>query len=154
MSAFPMRKIRITAMETMKSFNNSEQRETKKTTMDKMFREQNSNKKATRLKVMEVFDFPKQFILRNEVLSDPEEYINLETEERIKRSKPRVKSGRKKDTNPEKQSDYLDLDFMMPTQVREILLEEGLSKDVVDSTLGVDEKRHRKIMRLTLLAEK
>jgi hypothetical protein len=56
---------------------------------------------------------------------------------------------------PEKpSSDYLDLDFMMPIQVREILLEEGLTKDVIDSTLGVDEKRHRKTMQLTLLAEK
>jgi hypothetical protein len=42
---------------------------------------------------------------------------------------------------------------MMPIQVREILLEEGLTKDVIDSTLGVDEKRHRKTMQLTLLAE-
>lgn len=153
--SFPLRKIKFKTIVNMKGcINTSEQRSTKSTTVNKMFREHNSNKRPTRIKVMEVFDFPKHFILRNEVLSDPEEYVNLETEEKVKNSKPRVKSGRKKKRHQEHQTDYLDLDFMMPTQVREILLEEGLSKDVVDSTLGVDEKRHRKIMQLTLLAEK
>lgn len=134
---------------------NNEKRGTKRSTFDKMFREQNITKKPTRIKVMEAFDFPKQFVLRNEVLSDPEEYVNIEADNRTRRSKSRLKSGRRKPPMPDKpSSDYLDLDFMMPIQVREILLEEGLAKDVIDSTLGVDEKRHRKIMQLTLLAEK
>ena len=156
MCDFPLKQIRNKSMEAVRtSMLNTDQRGTKRSTFDKMFREQNITKKPARIKVMEAFDSPKQFVLRNEVLSDPEEYVNIETDDRTRRSKSRLKSGRMKPSVPEKpSSDYLDLDFMMPIQVREILLEEGLTKDVIDSTLGVDEKRHRKTMQLTLLAEK
>lgn len=154
-TGFPVRRTRNKTMETVRTISErSNKRGTKRTTMDKMFREQNNNKKPSRIKIMEVYDFPKQFLLRSEVLSDPEDYVTIDSEDRTQRSKSRLKSGRLRPKLPDKHSDYLDLDFMMPTQVREILLEEGLSKDVIDSTLGVDEKQHRKIMQLTLLAEK
>ncbi|CAG2227983.1 NSMF [Mytilus edulis] len=154
-TGFPVRRTRNKTMETVKTISErSNKRGTKRTTMDKMFREQNNNKKPSRIKIMEVYDFPKQFLLRSEVLSDPEDYVTIDSEDRTQRSKSRLKSGRLRPKLPDKHSDYLDLDFMMPTQVREILLEEGLSKEVIDSTLGVDEKQHRKIMQLTLLAEK
>lgn len=46
--------------------------------------------------------------------------------------------------------DTPDLDFMMPSQVREVLQLEGLTRPTIDRTIGMAEKRHRKAKYLQL----
>ena len=47
-----------------------------------------------------------------------------------------------------------DLDFMMPSRVREILSSEGLPKDVIDKSVKHLEKKHRRALHMTILQEK
>jgi hypothetical protein len=110
-----------------------------------------------KIKVVEMFSAPKQFIVANETYSediwsdDPGNYDD-DTRDDNQSDKGKLKFQREASMDAT-QEDF-DLDFMMPSRVREILSSEGLTKDVIDKSVKHLEKKHRRALHLTVLQEK
>ncbi|KAJ8300096.1 hypothetical protein KUTeg_021615 [Tegillarca granosa] len=107
---------------------------------------------------MEMYSHPRQFILTNQIDSEYEygEYIDIEEfnkneeendEETNILELPFIGMDRSYTVTP-------DLDYMLPVEVRETLISEGLSRQVVERSLRTAEKRHRQALYLTIQQQK
>ncbi|KAJ8303713.1 hypothetical protein KUTeg_018734 [Tegillarca granosa] len=116
------------------------------------------SQKVAKLKVMEMYSHPRQFILTNQIDSEYEygEYIDIEEfnkneeendEETNILELPFIGMDRSYTVTP-------DLDYMLPVEVRETLISEGLSRQVVERSLRTAEKRHRQALYLTIQQQK
>lgn len=117
----------------------------------------NKNRKMAKIKVVEMFSTPKQFIVANETYSediwsdDPGNYGD-DTQDNNQSGNGKLKFQR--EASMDTTQEEFDLDFMMPSRVREILSSEGLTKDVIDKSVKHLEKKHRRALHLTILQEK
>lgn len=119
------------------------------------------SQKVSKLKVMEMYSFPRQFILTNQLYSEYEygEYIDIEE---LNDNKNEEENNEETDSlklpiiNMDSRSYTVtpDLDYMLPVEVRETLISEGLSRQVVERSLRTAEKRHRQALYLTIQQQK
>lgn len=109
-----------------------------------------------KIKVVEMFDAPKQFMVANETYSDEiwqDEFDHYDdtTSDSIQSEHSKLKFQR--EATMDAGLEDFDLDFMMPSRVREILSSEGLPKDVIDKSVKHLEKKHRRALHMTILQE-
>ncbi|XP_069120249.1 NMDA receptor synaptonuclear signaling and neuronal migration factor-like [Argopecten irradians] len=110
---------------------------------------------VAKIKIAEVFDKPKHFYLKSEIHSDPEDFVDSDSDKEDVDIRFYVRRHETlKETFNEPVLEQPDPDFMMPSCVREILRSEGLSSQVIDKAIWVGEKRHRLAMHLTVQQEK
>lgn len=108
-----------------------------------------------KIKIAEVFDKPKHFLLKSDVHSDPEDFVDSDYDDSEVDIRFYVRGNEvTKERFDEPYLEAPDPDFMMPSCVREILKSEGLSSNVIDKAIWVGERRHRLAMHLTVQQEK
>ncbi|XP_022328657.1 NMDA receptor synaptonuclear signaling and neuronal migration factor-like isoform X1 [Crassostrea virginica] len=117
----------------------------------------NKDRKMAKIKVLEMFDGPKQFMVTSETYADEiwqgecGDYDDSVLE-KDQSDHSRLKFQR--EATMDAGLEDFDLDFMMPARVREILSSEGLPKDVIDKSVKHLEKKHRRALHMTILQEK
>lgn len=112
------------------------------------------NMKVAKIKVSEKYDNPKQFLLKNEDHSDPEDYLDSESDYEDEIRFYVKNSAVVRDKANDLFAGSPDLDFMMPSRVREVLRSEGVSSHVIDRAIQTGEKRHRMALHLTVQQQK
>ncbi|KAK3088804.1 hypothetical protein FSP39_023930 [Pinctada imbricata] len=112
-----------------------------------------STPKMTQVRVVQNYLYPKHFILTNEVVSDPEDYTTTD-EEFDSSANSEASVSFEREATRDSLADDMDLDFMMPSRVREILRSEGVSKDVIDKSVRPGEKKYRMALHLTVQQQK
>ena len=112
------------------------------------------NRKLAQLRVIQRYSYPKHFMITSGSLSDPEDSMSCVSSDPGEEVSCVTSEKHERPATRDSFSDDMDLDFMMPSRVREILRSEGVSKDVIDGSVRRGEKKHRKAMYFTVQLQK
>lgn len=108
-----------------------------------------SSQKMSKIEIIQKCKHPGQFILSSKNESSSDDYSDEEMKvDNLSPYANRLIVHQPRNDDPI--CDTPDIDFMMPRQVREVLQSEGLTRPMIDRTIGTAEKHHRKAKYLQL----